>query len=370
MRFTQRLDLLHAGSFDLPTRQSGGFPHPMSVSCPSAQPTVATLGEHGLIDRIRARVPDGPRWVVLGIGDDAAVLEPARGELDVVTTDGLVEGVHFRREWTPPRAIGHKALAVNLSDLAAMGASPRAALLSLALPPALPLADFDEILDGLLALAHTARVPLVGGNITRSPGPLMVDVTAIGAARRRRVLTRKGGRHGDALYVTGSLGAAATGLALLERGASRAALSPDLAECLDRYERPQPRLRTGLTVARNRGASACVDLSDGLADAVHQLAQASGLGAIIQAAHLPVHPGAIAWAERMSQNAVTTAAIGGEDYELLFAVPTKCRNRFRAATRAISEVPVTCIGHLTRDPGVWLELDGQRDALGSGFTHF
>jgi thiamine-monophosphate kinase len=342
----------------------------MSVPCRDAQPTVATLGEHGLIDRIRARVPDGPRWVVLGIGDDAAVLEPARGELDVVTTDGLVEDVHFRRDWTPARAIGHKALAVNLSDLAAMGASPRAALLNLALPAGLPLADFDEILDGLLALAHAVRVPLVGGNITRSPGPLMVDVTVIGAARRRRVLTRSGGRHGDALYVTGSLGAASTGLALLERGESRTALSPALAECIDRYERPQPRLRTGVAVARNRGASACVDLSDGLADAVHQLTQASGLGAVIQAAHLPVHPGAIFWAERMNQSAITTAASGGEDYELLFAVPPKRRNRFRAATEAVSDVPVTCIGHLTRDPGVWFEHNGQRDALGPGFTHF
>ena len=337
---------------------------------------MAEIGEQGLIERLRARVPEAPSWVTIGIGDDAAVLEPARGELDVLTTDGLVEGVHFRRDWSAASTIGHKALAVNLSDLAAMGASPRAALLSLALPADLPLEDFDGLLDGFLALARDARVPLVGGNITRSPGPLMLDVTLVGSARRRRVLTRRGARDGDELYVTGALGGAATGLAWLEatdaegRPSARATLAPTLAACLDRYERPTPRIRTGLSVARNRGASACVDLSDGLADAVRQLARASGLGAVVNAALLPVDEGTADWAQALGQVAAHAALAGGEDYELLFAVPPRKRRRFHGAVAAGGDVPVTRIGRLTKAPGLWREDDGQNSPLTGGFSHF
>src|SRR6185295_14862754 len=128
-----------------------------------------------------------PSWVVIGPGDDAAVIAPERGTFDVVTTDAQVEGVHFDRRFVPADAIGHRALAVNLSDLAAMGAMPRAALLSLALPPALDVSDFEHVIDGVLAIAATHRVTLVGGNITQTPGPLMVDITAIGSAKPRRI---------------------------------------------------------------------------------------------------------------------------------------------------------------------------------------
>src|SRR3954469_21398057 len=156
--------------------------------------SVSELGERALIERIRARIPAPPPWVIVGVGDDAAVIEPERNRLEVITTDAQVEGVHFDRRFSGPADIGHKALAVNLSDLAAMGAAPRAALLSLMLPPAWPVAHLDALLDGMLALAVRARITLVGGNITRSPGPLIVDVTVTGAVHRRRILTRAGAR--------------------------------------------------------------------------------------------------------------------------------------------------------------------------------
>ena len=224
--------------------------------------------------------------------------------------------------------------------------------------------------DGFLKLAHGTGIPLVGGNLARSPGPLVINVTVIGAARRRRVLTRAGGRHGDELYVTGSLGAAATGLAICESGVDRGALDPTLGECLGRYEWPQPRLRLGISVARNRAASACVDLSDGLADAVSQLAGASGTGAVVEASRLPIHPGTIAWAATRGQHAVPQAVSGGEDYELLFAVPARRRAAFRAAARSQPDVTVTHIGRLSRDTGVWLDRDGRLEPLGRGFSHF
>src|SRR6187399_978355 len=174
------------------------------------------LGEHALIARVRERAAQTPSssTIIIGIGDDAAVIEPARGELEVITTDALVEHVHFRRDWTAARSIGVKAVAVNLSDLAAMGATPRVILLSLILPPTLPIEDFDALVDGVVATATAAGAVLVGGNIARSPGPLVVDVTAMGAVGRRRLLTRSRGKAGDELYVTGTIGGAATGLAI------------------------------------------------------------------------------------------------------------------------------------------------------------
>src|SRR4051812_5705165 len=177
--------------------------------------TVGGLSERDLIARIQQQLPSAPDWLLVGIGDDAAVVEPPRNLVEVLTVDALVEGIHFDRAWVPPDAIGHRALAVNLSDLAAMGAAPRLALLSLALPPLFLLDDFDGLIGGLARLAAHHRLHVVGGNLTRSPGPLMIDVTVVGAVKRRQALTRSGARPGDDLYVSGTLGAAAAGLAML-----------------------------------------------------------------------------------------------------------------------------------------------------------
>ena len=343
--------------------------------------TVAALGERALIDRLRRRIPPPPPYVILGVGDDAAVLEPERGRLDVVTTDALVEHVHFRRDWTPPGAIGHKALAVNLSDLAAMGATPRAVVLSLLLPDDLPVADFDAMLDGFLALADATGTPLVGGNISRSPGPLVLDVTAIGAVHRRKMLRRSGARPGHELYVTGAIGGAAAGLGLLATGAAgapgatgagagRPALDAALRECVEAYERPVPRLRIAAAVARSRAASAAMDLSDGLADAARQIAQACDAGVTIDAGSLPIHPGALDWCRRSAIDPASFALSGGEDYELLFAVAPRMRNRFLNAVRRAHGPGATRIGRLNTEPGEWLERAGSREPLPPGFAHF
>ena len=181
---------------------------------------------------------------------------------------------------------------MNLSDLAAMGASPRAALLSLLLPPGCLVAEVDALVDGFLVLAERFGVALVGGNISESPGPLIVDVTATGAVHRRRVLTRGGARSGDELDVTGSVGAAAAGLDMLAAAAAAAGPAADgeFSVCEARYRRPEPRVRFGCLLGRNRAARACVDLSDGLADGVCQIARASGLGAVIDADAIPIDP--------------------------------------------------------------------------------
>jgi thiamine-monophosphate kinase len=337
---------------------------------PSASATVADLSERDLVARIERHLPPAPDWLLVGIGDDAAVVEPERNRVEVLSVDALVEGVHFDRAFVPPDAIGHRALAVNLSDLAAMGAEPRGLLLSLALPPHLDVHAFDELIGGFADLADRVGAPLVGGNITRSPGPLVVDVTAIGSAHPRQVLTRSGGRPGHELYLTGAIGAAAAGLEMLL--ADRTEVGPDsaAAACLERHRRPEPRLHFGIQVSRNRAASACVDLSDGLADAVRQLAAAGGTGAALESSAVPVHAGAAAWTASLGQDPLLSALSGGEDYELLFAVPSKRRAAFLAVARRAGKLPVTRVGRLTAEPGCWLEAAGRRDPLPEGFVHF
>jgi thiamine-monophosphate kinase len=339
--------------------------------------TVSDLGERALIARIRERLPEAPGWVAVGIGDDAAVVEPERNALDVLTTDSLVEGIHFDRAFVPAEAIGHRALAANLSDLAAMGARPRAALLSLALPDALPVAEFDGLVSGLLALAARYRVALIGGNIARSPGPIVVDVTAVGTVQRRRILRRDSARPGDVVFVSGEVGAAAAGLEWcrangLEASRERAqADGADLADATARFLYPDPRMRLGWLLARNRVATACMDLSDGLADAVQQVATSSGLGAKIHAERVPVPAAAARWFARDGRDPVVAAITGGEDYELLFTVPGRRRRLIEALGRGLSGVPLTAIGVITRGPEIVLAREGRPDeALPRGYSHF
>jgi thiamine-monophosphate kinase len=268
----------------------------------------------------------------------------------------------------PPDAIGHRALAVNLSDLAAMGAAPRLALLSMAVPSTLPLADFDAIAAGFAALAARHALHVAGGNLTRSPGPLMIDVTVVGTVKRRQALTRSGARPGDDLYVSGTIGAAAAGLRILqERGTL-------VESCIQRYLRPEPRVRLGVHLARNRAASACMDLSDGLADGLHQIAEASGVGVTIDAETLPIDPGARAFFEARGQDAVIEALTAGDDYELLVSVRPRTQRRLEAATRR-GEAPLTRIGRCTEDRTMTLRRTAGGEAaaarpLPHGYSHF
>src|SRR5439155_13419256 len=203
--------------------------------------TVADLTERELVARIQRRLPPAPAWLLVGIGDDAAVVEPERNRVEVLTVDAIVEGIHFDRAFVPPEAIGHRALAVNLSDLAAMGAAPRLALLSLALPAGLPLADFEGMIGGLVRLAAGHRLHVAGGNLTRSPGPLMIDLTVMGSVKRRQALTRAGARPGDEIYVSGTIGAAAAGLQMLWEMCFNTKDTKD--SCIERYLYPEPRVR-------------------------------------------------------------------------------------------------------------------------------
>jgi thiamine-monophosphate kinase len=357
--------------------------------------TVSEIGEHALISRITARLAT-PSWVLVGPGDDAAVIRPERGALDVLTTDAQVEGIHFDRRFVPPDAIGHRALAVNLSDLAAMGAAPRAALLSLVLPDDLEVRFIVAVVAGLLTLADRHRVAVIGGNITRSPqvglgqaaGPMMIDVTAVGSVKPRRILTRSGARPGDEVFVTGTIGGAAVGLHSL-RGRTGGPegppqRSPDAVEGAgveadlqvrlnvneQKYLRPEPRVRAGLLLGRNRAASACIDLSDGLADGLRQIAAASGAGIAIDEKAIPLAAGVAEFYGSRGTDALCAALAGGDDYELLFTARASWRGRLRAVRSQAGNLPITKIGVVTRETRLIVRTaSGDRD-LPAGFEHF
>jgi thiamine-monophosphate kinase len=356
--------------------------------------TVADVSERELVARIQQQLPPTPPWVLVGIGDDAAIVEPERNRAEVLTVDAIVEGVHFDRAFVPPDAIGHRALAVNLSDLAAMGAAPRLALLSMALPSTLPLADFDGIVSGFTSLAAKHRLQVIGGNLTRSPGPLVLDVTLVGTVKRRQALTRGGAKPGDDLYVSGTIGAAAAGLGLLRKVVSHqssvVSLSPQSTDDLrlrlmtddsrlmtddwrlmTAYLTPEPRIRLGLLLGRNRAASACVDLSDGLADGVRRIAEASGVGVTIDASLLPIDPAARAFFEAQRLDPVE-ASLEADDYELLVTVRPRARGRLAAAVRH-GGAPLTRIGRCTEDRAITIRPSGADTtdaALPAGYTHF
>jgi thiamine-monophosphate kinase len=333
---------------------------------------VSELGERGAIDRILGKLHTSPAGLLVGPGDDAAVVEVERGALQVLTTDALVEGVHFDLRYSSPVDVGYKALAVNVSDVAAMGGTPAFALLSLMLPESCTTSTLDGLVDGLIEMASEARVTLAGGNITRSPGPLVVDVTVTGSVRHRRVLRRSGAASGAKLYVSGTIGAAAAGLGWLRAQQMDPIGMPpsELLDCVQRHRRPAPRFRLGTLLGRNKAASACMDLSDGLADAVRQISEASGTGAVVDAALLPIHSGAAAWFSSHGLDPVLESLRGGDDYELLFAVPPKVKGRLRHVASLARGLSLTHIGELTPSPSIVLRRDGTDSPLPSGFVHF
>jgi thiamine-monophosphate kinase len=321
------------------------------------------LSEFALIDRYFRRPPRAP-GVVLGPGDDAAVIAPAPGTELAISVDMLVEGRHFF-VGAEPEALGHKALAVNLSDLAAMGALPRYALLAGALPDADP-AWLEAFARGLFALADAHGVDLIGGDTTR--GPRNLCITVIGEVPAGQAIRRRGAVAGDDVWVSGTLGDAALALAAL---AGRTTLDPEaLAACRGRLDRPQPRIALGIAL---RGvATAMLDVSDGLTGDLGHLLDAGGVGARVDLARIPACP-ALAARRDGAERALAQACLlaGGDDYELLFTARNVDRERV-AAAGAATGVPVTRIGKITPGPGLVVHdaTGTPLPALPRAFDHF
>ena len=289
-----------------------------------------------------------------GIGDDCAVLRSSRQKDILVTTDLFLEGVHFRRNWQEAAAAGHKALARGLSDIAAMGGTPRYAFLSLGLPKNIRQDWVENFLGGLLELAQSARVTLAGGDTGRSSRGLIADIVVVGDVPRNQAVLRCGARPGDEIWVTGNLGLAGHALRCLQQNKKRSA-SP---EALQAFFYPQPRLRTGRVLRKRKLASAMIDLSDGLSIDLARLCQASGVGAEIQEAWLP----------RAASTPLNCALHGGEDLELLFTVPVE---RSRLVPKQAGGVRLTRIGRIVARRGLALVQGKKARPLPvRGFEHF
>jgi len=352
----------------------GRNPHP-PPACPilnrmrgekSALIPKSATGELALIDRIRRRAArSGSSRIRLGIGDDCGLLRFKTGEEAVITTDLSIENRHFRLDLHPPEAVGHRALARGLSDIAAMGSRPVAAFLSLGLPRELSRtgtrrpAWIDRFLDGFLALAAKHRTPLAGGDLAES-SIVLADIVLVGVAPMGEALLRSGARPGDLIYVTGNLGGSAAGLREIRERSTGKGLSKSLLANVAPHFWPEPRILQGLWLRRHSVAAAAIDISDGLSTDIEHLCVESGVSAEIDVPALPLFPGAT----------MEDALHGGEDYELLFTARPSAR-----VPRHIAGVPVTRIGKIMKSrkghPRVALvDAAGHHALQPHGWEHF
>lgn len=311
------------------------------------------MTEFGFIDHIRRRFADLPDQGFEGIGDDCAVL-PLGGEALVFTSDLLTEGVHFLRHATSARELGGKSLAVNLSDVAAMGARPVATLLSIALPPDAAGAWAEEFMEGYRELSARFGTPLVGGDTTRSESGVTINVTAIGRSPLTHLKRRRDARPGDALFVAGELGASGAGLRDLLAG------HPDTPPARI-HRNPQPQVDEGIWLGGRPEVHAMMDLSDGLASDLRHILDESDCGAEVELERIPVAAGAD----------LRTAACGGEDYKLLFTAAPTATRQLEEEFRARFGTPLHRIGRITERAGLtWLQAGSPVQLDWQGFTHY
>lgn len=333
---------------------------------------ISDLGEFPLIDRVARIVAVERPDVVVGIGDDVAVLAVDGDELILATVDSQVEEVHFLRHLITPRQLGRRALAINLSDIAAMGGRAQHALVSVALPSHTDVAWVEELYRGLREEGDRFQTAIVGGNMARSPERAFIDVCVLGRVHRDHLLLRSGARPGDRVLVTGSLGGAAAGLTV--------ALEPELPLTasqrrflLARYLTPTPRLSEAAVIARSGAATAMIDVSDGLSSDVGHICERSQVGVRLSADRLPISPAARRVAELTDGPAWRLSLGASDDYELCLTASPGEAEAVIAAVQEETGTPVTAIGHVVPpQEGRWLTLeDGKEKPLEAmGWQHF
>ena len=346
--------------------------------------TLRSLGELGLLRRLRARTPPLPPDVLAGIGDDASIVRTSPGFVLVATVDVLVEGTDFHWKWCPPKAVGRKGLTVSLSDVGAMGAIPKYALVALGLPPGMPLHRVDDLYQGIWETAEAAGVAVVGGDLSEAPC-LILSVTVIGEGEVDRLVRRSGSKVGETVWVTGALGRAAAGLCALKAGytmtqsgakgrrgkkiSSQARKA--LGETIQAQLYPVARYREGRVLAEAKLASAMIDLSDGLASDLNRLAEESDVGARIFANRVPVDHSTKQVASLLGLDPLELAVTGGEDFELLFtsgADPARIQETLVHSgftqPHSIGEILPAAEGLFVVGPR------GKQEPLPGGYEHF
>ncbi len=329
----------------------------------SNRATLADLGEFGLISRIARHVKPAAA-VTISIGDDAAAIQPSAGHCSLITTDMLVEGVHFDLSYTDPESLGRKAVSANLSDIAAMGGTPRFFLMACAIPAQLSLPFIEEATRGMIQRGEEFGATLVGGDTCAAPDRLVISITMLGEQLPERVIRRTGAQPGNRICVTGTLGDSALGLRLLRQGERQGVL-------VRRHLDPTPRVRFGALLARDRIPTAMIDISDGLLADLGHILEHSSVGAQIQLSVLPLSKEFREYCTSESDDSRHLALSGGEDYELLFTVPPEIMPQL-AALSIREQVPVTTIGTITAERKLAvIGADGAEITVsGKGFDHF
>jgi len=332
-------------------------------------PRVSPVSENQIIrkiSQISSQRSSQSGRLQLSIGDDAAAFRNRKGFLTLISTDALVEGIHFDLKYFSHEDLGWKALAVNLSDIAAMGGESRYFTTSIALPKERTAALVQNLYRGMLQLAHKAQITLIGGDTCASPSGVFLNVTIIGEVRPSEIVSRRGAQPGDLVFVTGELGGSAIGLELLRDHPELARSSRRLTE---RHLRPAPRSHIGRFLAARRYVSAMIDISDGLSTDLHHLCEQSRVGAIIDAARLPLTKVSEKATSLLSKALLDYGMNGGEDYELLFTVSPKMKDKI---PKKIQGVPIQEIGQITDEAGFCrIGLHGRvRRLYPRGFDHF
>jgi thiamine-monophosphate kinase len=326
--------------------------------------------ERAFVELLRRSAGRGSR-LELGLGDDAALLRPGPGKDVALTCDLLIESVHFDLKFGSPWQLGAKALAASLSDLAAMGAQPKAYLVSLSIPrrPSLKTAFFKALYAGMRAWGEAFGASLAGGDSTASPGPLVIDIFAIGEVEKGRALRRSGARPGDLLFCTGNLGDSAAGLACLKHG-SHGLPRGALAVALKRHLTPVPRCQAGRFLLQRNLANACIDISDGLSSESHHLARESKIAIDIEAEAVPLSAAARKLARKLKRDPLEWALSGGEDYELLFTAPASKLSQLERDFSRLTGLDLHCMGRVRPGRGVRIRQNGRLKPLADkGYEH-
>lgn len=348
--------------------------------------TVSDLGEFGLIGRISALLPAKSRELLVGIGDDAAAFLTAEGRCLLLTTDALVEGVHFRREWGTWQQVGNKAMAASLSDIAAMGGKPLLALVGLAVGADTPVSVVEEVYAGMVQVAKKVGVEICGGDTVRSPSGVLLCVTVLGECLGARPTLRSGAKAGDLLLVTGSLGSSRAGLALLsaecrvQSGECGAVTSKPanrnlkletaaVEEALKAHLEAQARWREGVALGEAGLANSMIDISDGLLADLGHICSASGVGAEVESQAVPVSRPCQAVAGALGEDPLAWALEGGEDYELLFTCSPDKAEEARELVHSATGAKVTAIGRMTEAEGIVVHSYEPSGGPG-GYRHF
>ena len=328
---------------------------------------IGEVGEFGLIDRIKQIIGELSPGVVAGIGDDAAAFRPQPGRLGLLTTDTLVEGVHFHLRYTPLTSLGWKAVAINISDIAAMGGVPRYGVVSLALPKDWEVEMVESLYEGMEQCAMAYGCTLVGGDTVQSKGGCCLTVTILGDVKEDKIVTRDGAQEGDLLCMTGEMGGARVGLEVLESGEDE----KRYADSVNRFLEPKPRLWEAKRFVDELDVSSMIDISDGLTSEIGHLCKQSGLGCLVDEQKVPAAGEAVRWAEEKKKPLSGYLLESGEEYELLFTVPERKYERWREKKLDVN-MKITVIGEMVdKREGIRVKSEGKvRSFVPRGWNHF